>query len=59
MDLGVYNSLGQKVATFVSEKQNAGNYQVEWVATGLASGVYYYQLKAGEFQEVKKMVLVR
>jgi hypothetical protein len=57
--LRIYNQLGQKVATLVAEKQNAGYHQVEWNASGYASGVYYYQLEAGIFQDVKKMILLR
>ena len=59
VDLSIYNLLGQKVVTLVSEKQKAGYHQVEWNASGLTSGVYYYQLKVGEFQDVKKMILLR
>jgi hypothetical protein len=59
VDLSIYNVLGQKVATMISKKQSAGSYQVEWNAGGFASGVYYYVLKAGEFRDVKKMVLIR
>jgi xylan 1,4-beta-xylosidase len=59
IDLGVYNLLGQKVATLVSEKQRAGRHQVQWDASGFASGIYYYKIHAGEFQQVRKMVLIR
>jgi len=59
VDLSIYNMLGQKVAVLVSEKQSAGSYQVEWDATGFASGVYFYILQAGDFRDVKKMVLLR
>jgi len=59
VDLSIYNLLGQKVVTLVSEKQKAGYHQVEWNASGFASGIYYYSIKAGEFQDVKKMVLLR
>jgi hypothetical protein len=59
VELSIYNSLGQKVATLVTEQQNVGNYQVEWDASGFASGVYLYQLRAGEFVAVKKMILLR
>jgi hypothetical protein len=45
--------------TLVSERQPAGFHQVEWDASGFASGVYYYQIKAGEFQAVRKMILLR
>jgi len=59
VELSVYNMLGQKVAVLVSEKQNAGSYQVEWDASGMASGFYYYVINAGEFRDVKKMILIR
>jgi hypothetical protein len=47
------------VATLVNKKQNAGAYQIEWNASGFASGIYYYRIEAGEFQDVKKMILLR
>ncbi len=59
VDLSVHNLLGQKVATLVSEKLPAGLHQVEWDASDFASGVYYYKIDTGEFQQVKKMVLIR
>jgi hypothetical protein len=59
VELSVYNVLGQKIVTLVSENQHAGSHQVEWDASGFASGIYYYQLRAGEFVAVKNMVLLR
>ena len=59
VNLSIYNLIGQKVATLVSEKQAAGSYQVQWDAGGFSSGVYYYRIDAGEFQDVKKMILLR
>lgn len=59
VDVSVYNVIGQKVTTLVSERQKAGYHQVEWDASGFASGVYFYILKAGEFHDVKKMVLLK
>ena len=59
VELTVYNILGQTVVSLVSEKQPAGTYQVEWDASAFASGVYYYQLQAGDFIETKKLVLLR
>jgi hypothetical protein len=59
VELSVYNLLGQKIATLVSERQNAGYHQVEWDASGFASGIFYYRIQTGEFQDVKKMVLLR
>jgi len=59
VELSIYNVTGQKVATLVQETQRAGSHQVEWDASGFASGIYYYRLEAGEFVDVKKMVLIR
>jgi hypothetical protein len=59
VELSIYNSLGQKVVTLVSESKEAGFHQVEWDASGFASGVYYYKITAGKFIDVNKMVLVK
>jgi hypothetical protein len=59
VELSIFNVLGQKIATLVSERLQAGYYQVEWDAAGFSSGIYYYMIRAGDFQEIKKMVLVR
>ena len=57
--LKVYDVLGKEVATLVNEEKPAGNYEVEFDASNLASGVYYYQLRAGEFLFSKKMLLLK
>jgi len=59
VELSVYSLLGQKVATLVSKRQNAGHHQVEWDASEFSSGVYYYRIETGEFRAVKKMILLR
>ena len=59
VDISIYNILGQKIVTLVSERQPAGKHEVRWDASHLASGVYYYQLIAGEYQDVKKMILIK
>jgi len=59
VNLSIYNLTGQRVATLVSEKQNTSLHQVEWDGSGFASGVYYYRLQTGKFQEIKKMVLLK
>ncbi len=59
VDLSIYNILGQKVATQVNKKQTAGSYQVEWDASGFATGIYYYRIEVGEFQQMKKMILIK
>ena len=59
VNLSIYNSLGQWVVSLVNMEQRAGIHQVEWDASGYASGVYYYKIQSGEFQDVKKMILLR
>ena len=57
--LEIYNITGQRVATLVNSELKAGNYTVEWNAQQFASGIYFYQLKAGSFIQTKKMILVK
>jgi len=57
--LKVYDILGNEVVTLVGEKQNAGSYSVEFDASNYSSGIYYYKLEAGDFSEVKKMILIK
>jgi len=59
VELSIYNLLGQKVATLVNERQRTGYHQVEWDASRFSSGIYYYRIETGEFQDVKKMILLR
>jgi hypothetical protein len=57
--LTVYDVLGKQVAVLVNGIQPAGQQTVRWNASGVASGVYYYRLQAGDFSAVKKMMLSR
>jgi len=57
--LKVYDVLGNEVATLVNEEKSAGVHEVEFNATELGSGVYFYTLKADEFLSTKKMILLR
>ncbi len=57
--LKVYDLLGREVATLVNEEKPAGEYEVEFDGTKLPTGIYFYQLKAGEYSETKKMILLR
>ncbi len=59
VQLNVYDVLGNQVATLVNEEKTAGNYEVEFNATGLSSGIYYYKLTAGNYSETKKMILLK
>jgi hypothetical protein len=60
----VYNNLGQKVRTLSDENMSAGAYQVSWDGTNdtgqlMSSGIYYYQIQAGSFNQVKRMILIK
>ncbi|MBE0572409.1 MAG: DUF4397 domain-containing protein [Ignavibacteriaceae bacterium] len=57
--LKVYNILGSEVATLVNENLSAGSYRFNFDAQNLASGVYLYELTAGNFREIKKMNLLK
>ncbi len=57
--LKVFNALGQEVATVVTGVQSAGTHRVTFDASNLATGIYFYQIKAGEFTSLKKMVLIK
>jgi hypothetical protein len=57
--LKVYDVLGNEIATLVDEYKPAGNYEVDFNAIALSSGVYFYKLQAGSFAETKKMILLR
>ena len=57
--LKVYNTLGQEVASLVNEIEETGNHKVTFNAANLSSGVYYYRLQAGDFNQFKKMILLK
>jgi len=58
--LKIFDILGKEVATLVDEEKASGTYEVEFVAGNyIANGVYYYQLKAGEYCITKKMILMK
>jgi uncharacterized lipoprotein YddW (UPF0748 family) len=59
VELTIYNLLGEKIVTLVSEQQQAGYHQVQWDASGYATGVYFYQLKTDSKMDMKKMILVQ
>jgi uncharacterized repeat protein (TIGR02543 family) len=60
VELSVYNLLGQKLVTLVSQRQPAGQYQVQWDTGGFTSGIYFYRLTTDQgFRKVRKMILLR
>ena len=64
VDVSVYNLLGEKIITLVSEYQVAGRYRIEWTGLNesgnhLPSGLYFYQIRSGSFRKTMKMILIR
>jgi hypothetical protein len=57
--LTIYNTLGQSIKVLENGYQKAGNYSVNFNASNLPSGIYFYKLEAGQFSQVKKMVLIK
>jgi hypothetical protein len=59
VQIKVYDVLGNEIETLVNEEKTIGSYEVEFDGTGLPSGEYFYQLKAGDFISTKKMILLK
>ena len=59
VSLKIYDVLGNEVAVLVNEEKFAGTYNIEFNASRLPSGAYYYRLQAGTFVETKKMILLK
>lgn len=59
VSLTVFNLVGQEISVLVNEKQSAGNYEVEFDASDLTSGVYLYKLQINGFTSVKRMTVLK
>jgi hypothetical protein len=57
--IAIYNTLGEKLETLLSKKMPAGNHEVEFNPQNISSGIYFYHIQTDEFQDVKKMILLR
>ncbi len=62
--LVVYNTLGQTVKVLVNDALTGGEYRVQWDGTNengarVPSGIYFYELRAGDWQQIRKMILLR
>ena len=57
--LKIYNSLGQEVAVLINKELTTGTSEVEWNASSLPSGIYFYQLKTESYAETRKMILIK
>jgi len=59
VQLIVYDILGNEVVTLVNEELSSGEYEIQFDATGLPSGIYFYHLTAGSIIKTKKMILLK
>ena len=59
VQLTIYNTLGQIVKVLENGFRNAGNYSITFSAAELPSGIYFYKIEAGQFSQIKKMVLIK
>ena len=59
VNVSIFEVLGSKITTLVDEDQKTGYYEVEFDAKDLSSGIYFYQLNAGNYSQTKKMILAR
>ena len=57
--LKIYDNTGREMKTLVNEFKAAGYYSVDFNASNLASGVYFYKIEAGSFIETKKMMMIK
>lgn len=55
----VYDVLGSEITTLLNQRQQPGNYEVTWDAGNQPSGIYFNQLKCGDYAETKKMILLK
>ena len=59
VSIKVYDILGKEVATIMNENKPAGNYEVNFNASALSSGVYFYRMNAGSFNSINRMVVLK
>ena len=59
VSLKVYDVLGEEITTIINEEKSAGNYEVEFDANNLPSGIYFCRLKAGSYIQTKKLLLLK
>jgi|WetSurMetagenome_2_1015567.scaffolds.fasta_scaffold15356_4 plastocyanin len=59
VNITIYNEIGKEVETIVNQNLTEGSYTINYDASKLSSGIYFYRIKAGEFGETKKMLLIK
>ena len=57
--LKVYDALGREISILVNKELNIGKYEIEFDASSLSSGIYFYNLRAGNFVSTKKSILLK
>ncbi|MBL8015800.1 MAG: T9SS type A sorting domain-containing protein [Ignavibacteria bacterium] len=57
--LTIYDALGKEISTLINEEMIPGTYEVKWNAADFPSGVYFYELRAGNFSQTKRMILIK
>jgi|WetSurMetagenome_2_1015567.scaffolds.fasta_scaffold124483_2 hypothetical protein len=59
VEIKIYNALGMEVRTLLNENRQAGTHSIEFNASNLSSGIYFYKIVSGNYSEIKKMILLR
>jgi len=59
VNIKLYDVSGREVATLVDEVKTAGYYTLQFNASNLASGAYFYRIESGEFRDIKRMILIK
>ncbi|MCZ7608682.1 MAG: T9SS type A sorting domain-containing protein [Ignavibacterium sp.] len=59
VSLKIFNALGEEAASLVNEEKSAGFYKIDFNASHLSSGIYYYKIIAGDFVQTRKMILIK
>ena len=58
-EISVYDIRGRLIVNLVNEFKKAGQYNIRWDANELGSGIYFYKIKAGDFFDIKKSILIK
>ncbi|MCP4582129.1 MAG: T9SS type A sorting domain-containing protein [candidate division Zixibacteria bacterium] len=59
VEIEIFDILGRHVATLINQRQQAGDYQAIWNAVDFSSGMYFYKVRAGDYIEIRKMLLLK
>jgi hypothetical protein len=59
VNLKIYNLMGEEILTLLNDYKDIGTYTIDFNASGLSSGIYFYKIISGNYTEIKKMVLIK